>query len=71
MSTIGDVQMNLPLVNMDCVEQVVSQKVLAGKEQNLNNSDMADNESHSGKIPCELFCVTGKDLDLIDIDDLY
>ena len=71
MSTIGDVQMNLPLVNMDCVEQVVSQKVLAGKEQNLNNSDMADNESHSGKIPCELFCVTGKDLDYIDFNELY
>ena len=31
----------------------------------------ADNESHGGKIPCELFCVTGKDLDYIDIDDLY
>ena len=24
----------------------------------------ADNESHSGKIPCDLFCVTGKDQDL-------
>ena len=29
-----------------------------------NNSDKADNESHSGKIPCDLFCVTGKDQDL-------
>ena len=24
----------------------------------------ADNESHSGKIPCDIFCVTGKDQDL-------
>lgn len=63
--------MNLPLANMDCVGQVVSQKVSAGKEQNPNYSDFADNESHSGKIPCELFCVTGKDLDYIDLDDLY
>ena len=30
-----------------------------------------DNESHGGKIPCELFCVIGKDLDCIDIDDLF
>lgn len=31
----------------------------------------ADNESHGGKIPGELFRVTGKDLECIDIDDLY
>ncbi len=30
-----------------------------------------DNESHGGEIPCELFCITGKDSDYIDIDDLY
>ena len=31
----------------------------------------ADNESHGGKIPCELFCVTGKDSELIDIDSIF
>ena len=31
----------------------------------------ADNESHGRKIRRELFCVTGKDLEFIDIDDLY
>ena len=31
----------------------------------------ADSKSHGGKIPCELFCVIGKDLDYIDIDDLF
>ncbi len=46
-------------------------KVSADKVQNPNNSDIADNESHSGKIPSELFCVTGKDSGLIDLDDLY
>lgn len=30
-----------------------------------------DNESHGGEIPCELFCVTGNNSDLVDIDDLY
>lgn len=46
-------------------------KVSAGKEQNPNNSYSADNESHGEKIRCELFCVTGKDSDYIDIEDLY
>lgn len=46
-------------------------KVSADKEQNPNNSYSAYNESHSGEIPCELFCVTEKDSDYIDIDDLY
>lgn len=31
----------------------------------------ADSESHGRKIGCELFCVTGKDSDHIDIDDLF
>lgn len=70
MDAIGEVQMNLPLANMDCVGQVVSQKVSAGKEQNPNNSDFADNESH-GNNNHGIFCVTGDDPRLIDIDDLY
>lgn len=46
-------------------------KVLADKEQNPDYSDIADGESHGVEIPCGLFCVAGKDLDLIDIEDLY
>ena len=40
--------------------------VSADKVQNPNNSDFADNESHGGEIPCELFCVTRSDLDYTD-----
>lgn len=36
-----------------------------------NNFTPKDSESHSRKIPCELFCVTGNDTDFIDIYDLY
>lgn len=46
-------------------------KVSAGNEQNPKYSDIADSESHGGKISGELFCVIGKDSDFIDIDDLY
>lgn len=55
MPTEGEVQMNLPLVNTDCV----------------GHNDLCKNESHGRKSDRELFCVTGKDLDCIDIDDLY
>lgn len=79
--------MNLPLENADCVGQdelckVVTNnseapktgfdepKVSAGKKQSTNNSDSAINESHD-ESNHELFCVTGKDSDYIDIEDLY
>ena len=48
-------EVQMNLTNTDCVEQ----------------DELCKNESHGGKIPCELFCVTGKDLDCIDIDDLF
>ena len=54
MHTEGEVQMNLPLANIDCVGQ----------------NDLCKDESH-GECNHGLFCVTEKDLDLIDIDDLY
>ena len=54
MPTEGEVQMNLPLANIDCVGQ----------------NDLCKDESH-GECNHGLFCVTEKDLDLIDIDDLY
>lgn len=50
----GEVQMNLALVNTDCVGQ----------------NDLCRNESH-GESNHELFCVTGKASDYIDIGDLY
>lgn len=55
MPTEGEVQMNLPLVNTDCV----------------GHNDLCKNESHCAELHSELFCVTEKDLELIDIDDLY
>lgn len=60
--------MNLPLENTDCVGQDELCKICDYKEPDHIE---ADNGSHSGKIPCELFCVTGKDSDYIDIEDLY
>lgn len=55
MPTEGEVQMNLPLVNTDCV----------------GHNDLCKNESHCAELHSELFCVTGNDSDYIDIDDLY
>ncbi len=86
MPTECEVQMNLPLVNTDCVGQDDLCKVVPPKNSETPKQDIeiyktgdyiepdyieANNESHGGKIPCELFCVTGKDLDCIDIDDLF
>ena len=47
--------MNLPLTNIGCVGQ----------------NELYKNESHGRKSDRELFCVTEKDLEFIDIDDLY
>ena len=33
--------------------------------------NFADNESHGVKIPHELFYITGKDLEFIDIDSIF
>ena len=52
-------------------DEIGEPKVSAYKEQNPNYSDIADNEYHGRKSDRELFCVTGKDSDYIDIDDLY
>lgn len=77
MPAICEVQMNL--ANMDCVGQDELCKVVStptgvqSQTGDYNEPDYidADNESHGGEIPCELFCITGKDSDYIDIDDLY
>ncbi|MDE7332087.1 MAG: hypothetical protein K2O16_07565 [Lachnospiraceae bacterium] len=52
-------------------DEIGEPKVSADKELDPNYLGEADNESHGGKIPCELFCVTGKDSDYIDIEGLY
>lgn len=46
-------------------------KVSADKEQIPKYSYSANKESQGEKIRRELFCVTEKDLDYIDIDDFY
>ena len=51
-------------------DRIGEPKVSADKELDPNYWGEADNESQGEKIPCELFCVTEKDLDSIDIDDL-
>ena len=45
-------------------------KVSADKELDPNNLGEADNESHENSNH-GIFCVTGKDSDCIDLDDLY
>jgi len=65
MPTEGEVQMNLPLENADCKVQM-----------NLTNidcegqNDLHKNESHGAELHSELFCVTGNDSGLIDIEAL-
>ena len=75
MPTEGETKMDLPLANIDCVGQddickVVSQNNFVTPKIEPDYIE-TDNESHSGEIPRELFCVPGNDSDYIDIDDLY
>lgn len=51
-------------------EEIGESKVSADKEQEPNYSDVADNESHDNNNH-GIFCITDKDVDLIDIEDLY
>ena len=55
MPTEGEIQMNLPLENIDC----------------KGHNDLCKNESHCAELHSELFCVTEKDLDYIDIDSIF
>lgn len=76
MPAICEVQMNL--TNTDCVEQDELCKVVStptgvqSQTGDYNEPDYieVDNESH-GECNHELFCITGKDSDYIDIDELY
>lgn len=51
-------------------DEIGEPKVSPDKELDPNNLGEADNESHD-RNNHELFCVTGKDSDYIDIDDLF
>ncbi len=59
------------------IEEILDIPTECEVQMNLTNTDcvgqneLCKNESHGGKIPGELFCVTGNDSGLIDIDDLY
>jgi len=84
MPVMGEVQMNQK--NTNCVGHNDLCKVVFPNNSETPKQDIeiyktgdykepdyieADNESHGGEIPCELFCVTGNDPDYIDIGDLY
>ena len=58
--------LDMPVMGDDIGEP----KLSADKEQNPNNSDIADNESHD-KNDHGIFCVTGNDVESVDVDDLY
>lgn len=68
MPTEGEVQNELILTSTDCMRQDKLCKTGDYKEPDYIE---ADSESQGEKIRRELFCVTGKDADYIDIDDLY
>lgn len=51
-------------------DEIGEPKVSVDNEQNPNYSDLADNESHD-KSDHGIFCVTRKDSDYIDIDELF
>lgn len=65
MPTEGEVQMNLPLENADCKVQMNLTNMDCMGYDNLCKNESHDNNSHG------IFCVTGKDSDCIDIDDLH
>ena len=79
MPTEGEVLSEPILTNFDCMEQNELCKVVSTptgvqfQTGDYKEPDYieTDNESHSGEIPRELFCVPGNDSDCIDIDDLY
>lgn len=66
MPTEGEVQMNLPLENADCKVQMNLTNIDC-----MGHNDLCKNKSHCAELHSELFCVTGNDLDYVDIDDLY
>lgn len=59
------------------IDEILDMPTEGEDQMNLTNSDcvgqsdLCINDTHGRKIDRELFCVTGKDLDCIDIDDLF
>lgn len=59
------------------IEEILDMPTEGEVQMNLTNidcvgyNDLCKNESHCAELHSELFCVTGKNLDYIDIDDLY
>lgn len=79
MPTESEVQMNLPLANIDYVRHDDLCKVVfpnnseTPKQDTISSKtdDININESHGRKIGYELFGVTEKDLELIDMDSIF
>ena len=65
MPTEGEVHLNLPLKNADCKVQMNLTNTDCVGQNDLCKSESHDKSNHG------IFCVTGKGLDYIDIDDLY
>lgn len=63
-------------LNIDGVEEILDMPTEGEVQMNLTNMDcmgydnLCKNDSH-GECNHGIFCVTGKDSDYIDIDDLY
>lgn len=59
------------------IEEMLDMPAVGEVQMNLTNSDcvgqndLCKNESHGGKFRRELFCVAGRDSELVNIDDLY
>ncbi len=62
----------MPVMGEDSSPNGEQSKTGDCKETDSNNFNLNEvSESHGEKFRCEPFCVTGKDLDSIDIDDLF
>jgi len=63
--------------NAFSIKEILDMSIEGEVQMNLTNTDcvgqndLCKNGSHGRKSDRELFCVTEKDLDCIDIDDLY
>ena len=61
----GEVHLNLPLKNADCKVQMNLTNTDCVGQDDLCKNKSHENNNHG------IFCVTGKDSEFIDIDDLY
>lgn len=68
----------VPMENDFSIEEILDMPTEGEVQMNLlanidcmGHNNLCKNESHCAELHSELFCVTEKDLELIDIDDLY